>query len=1016
MSFRRFVGTNNGPDVTIQGNAIVGGNNAVAGNMTVGGNNTIGGNLIVGNRGNVQSTEVHTQLISPLNSSEPLIIQAGEKNLEVHGSINLVGSNPTPAIYVNGQIQSNGGGGVGPTGPTGSGSGGDSLWTSSGTGTGNIIYNNNWHDGKVIIGNSTSNSGATDSDFQVIGNSFLDGDTTITGNVILSGGDGENNLSVSGDLEVTGQTSLQRTYINNSLNVNSNITIDSSGIDIIGSATLHGGDITIGGTGTNVGTGNLNFNSIGKILINQNFGGIQVGDQQINLAQLKSFWQADPNNPTNGMITSKIVTINNKLNVNGDELINGNLDISGNLHTIGTTTLDGATTIDDTLTVTGITQLSNILTVGSSGTNKNTTLYGNVGIKTQASSSHALDISGSINILEGTGNYLYNGAPITTGGGSGDTFWASSGDGISYPKNVTVGTSSVNDVNTFYVDGTSRLNGNVGINTDPIDDYGLNVDGGLNVLNGDIHVPNGTIYVGGNPIDGINPWGPTKTADGIYYNNGGVAIGKDTITTGKTLDVSGNSQLAGTVNITDTLDVSGNTTISANLTTNKLLINKTSSSNLVMDISGGVRLNGGVSVGQFIGNTTGTESIYLDPSSGNIYLPSGSTVYSGNSDIGAGGGGSSSGWIDDGNGIVYPDNNKVAIGKDSVDISYELDVFGNVQINGGLDITGTVRINGKTFTQNPFIFSKGRHVPTMCSPGKYAFSTVSYPLTNLLYVSKDYCANTDQMAVYRVEYGKSIPNAIVTISPVITRSNSNIVGDNKPTLFFNMPLATSQNINISSLYTQNTVSSDYRTVVYTTPRNANTPSSSFNHGVDNITTTFYINGVHIDLYYNLLDITIIAPDDRFKPQNTNGNYNGCSFWATINPSNNAGITTDYSRITRNGYSSNPEPILCGIIYGNLLDANVQWTQNNTGDIVISSNNNQISTQPNAFNISCINTGFENDTLQPYIISQDEYGFNYAIKNSYNRPLLPCIPTHITSSTDDSIGPFYINWTAIGTSS
>jgi len=609
---RQSFGRNN-DNVTIHKNLTIGGTGTIGGGLVVGGDTKIGGDLVVSGYGTIQ-----TQQITPNDTNKPILVEGA---LDVQGDVIIEGNNglllqtiqmypstlsdnnSTPCIDITSNVNLVGSHNYYINGlkldPSGGGGGGDSYWNNV-DGTGNIYY----EDG-VIIGASTpiTHGAALD----VSGSAHIGGNVDVVGNLSYQTSNNQNSgviMDISG-IHVSGNT----------------IDLNNASLNFYNTSEIHL-DTTFAGifyNGIQIPVAQLQYwkqtdNNTGGIYTDSSYVSINALDVS-GSAHIGGNVNVDSNICCTNILTTNQLTVQNTSVFDGGMTISGDVDMRSQTLTVdtinvisnykykGTVVNIGSGGVDQGNYWGGITDSDNVIAIqygdpvviGSNvldpcanllcvhGTSM---LSGNVGINIQPSSpssKYALNVSGGINV---TDHFYINGVDI-----SGVNPWSAtdSGNGIYYSSGgVAIGKTTLTTGKELDVSGNGVIEGNldvsgiltVGTTPSPgivVDVSGQNVrfNSGVTVgssignttsytksiyldPSGSIYLPTyGNVYIGSTPI-GDSLW---NASGGSIYTEptGGVAIGKNSVTSNTKLDVSGNTNINGDVNITGSITVNNTT-------------------------------------------------------------------------------------------------------------------------------------------------------------------------------------------------------------------------------------------------------------------------------------------------------------------------------------------------------------------------------------------------------------------------------------------------------------------------
>jgi len=470
-------------------------------------------------------------------------------------------------------------------------------------------------------------------------------------------------LDVSGNLVVSGGLTIGGTT-----NFSANSTFNTIGV----TSSTNGALQVVGGVGIG---GNLNVGGFSNFVLDSSFNG--------NLLITSSTDSMDKNSGALQVVGG--VGVGGNLNVGGfsnfvlDSSFNGNLLITSSTDSMdknsGALQVAGGVGVGGNLNVGGFSNFvldssfngNLLITSSTDSTDKNSgalQVVGGVGVGGN------LNVGGFSNfVLDSSfnGNLLITSATGSTDKNSGALRVAG---GVGVGGNLNVGGFS-NFVLDSSFNGNVVVNkniitiGNIGIRTNNISQYALNVDGSANVT---------SLYINGTQLNSTAQW--SNSGSNIYYTAGSVGIGTNNPT--YTLDVSG------TIYITQDISYSNYTLIS----NSKPLIYAMNSATLgylggsyipfftFRNGGSGTSLNafqyrfsdGGNQSTRIQHNTTGTNQAYLEFNPPNAW--NGIGLY-----------GSSSGTFGTGSGITV--NGVGYVGIMTTNPQYVLDVSGSIRVNSG---------------------------------------------------------------------------------------------------------------------------------------------------------------------------------------------------------------------------------------------------------------------------------------------------------------------------------------------
>jgi len=347
--------------------------------------------------------------------------------------------------------------------------------------------------------------------------------------------------TINGDLTVTGLTNFNNMHLSGNLAVDGNTTLGTDAADIltVNATTSFMAPMTATDITANNITANTSLKSNGTLSATGN-------------TTLGANLSVAGNETVGGTLgVTGATTLGNTLTVAGATTLNGATTINNTLHTTGNTTLDanltvgGNETVGGTLGVTGATTLGNTLTVaGATTLNGATTINNTLGVTGNTTLGADLSVAGDETIA---GNSSIGGDQ-TVAGNSDITGDQSVGGTL----DVT-GATTLN--NTLDVTGNTTLGADLAV-------AGNSAIAGNETIGGTLDVTGATTLDNTLTVAGATQLNNTLTvADGMATVLGG------------TLQVKEDATFDMNADITENLTVDGNTTLGDDIATDQVTVN-----------------------------------------------------------------------------------------------------------------------------------------------------------------------------------------------------------------------------------------------------------------------------------------------------------------------------------------------------------------------------------------------------------------------------------------------------------
>ena len=547
-------------DVTMEKSLRVDGDGSFGGDLTVEGDTKLEGDLTVDGK-------------STFNDDVTM-----KKNLDVDGKA-TVGS---LEVEGNGKVNGN--------------------WT--------VLGNQSVEGNSHIYGNQTVDGKSTVGSQEVLGDSIINGNQTIKKDLTVEGkshlkGDVtmDNNAEIGKNLTVKGDSDLQgNAHVGKDLTVDGNADIGKD-LHVTGESKLDG-KVTMGSDASVAG----NFSVAGKTELKDTLvdGVLEVNKEATfhdNVAMDKDLAVAGNASigkdlTVEGTSTLKgDVTAESNMTVKGDSDLQGNADIGKDLHVKGQSQLDGNTTIGTEDSP------ADLLVNGNATVKGDTSMEGNANIGKDLTVEGVSNLKGNTTIgtEDAPADLLVNGNATVTGDsdlqGNANIGKDLTVEGTSTLKGDVFMNSNADIGKDLHVAGVTQLDGNTTIGTDdkPAD---LTVTGNSDLkgdvnIGGDLHADNGTSYFdksiwheGEEHQVEINETGIRVglnsthiDAHGVYagghnWDEAKAAMHEDGRIKGiygyieKDLEVGGNADVKGNLDVDGDTNIGGNTTIQQNLTVN----------------------------------------------------------------------------------------------------------------------------------------------------------------------------------------------------------------------------------------------------------------------------------------------------------------------------------------------------------------------------------------------------------------------------------------------------------------
>ena len=390
------IGLSTFADTTINGTLQVVGNVTHTGNIQVLGTSTLD-SIIVNQKLQLEEILIDDNFITTTSSNTDLELRAAgtgkvivpNDNVEITNDLDVNGTFTVNNITSTGTIVAN-------SYSTGDLLVDDNFITTTlsnsnlelrANGTGKVLIPNNnvQIDGTLDVdGQTTLDATTINGTINHVGSTIIDGDLTQNGNQVING-----TLNVSGnvqyeDIQVAGNV-IQTTESNSNLEIRTqagqNILIPTSDVSITGDLTVSG-QLTVGDI-QSTGTIEANNFTTGDVLIDDNFITTTTSNSDLELRA----------NGTGKVVVQDNLQATQDLTVSGTTTLNNTVDINGTVTHVGNTIQTG------NFTQTGTTDITGGLTVTGDADFEGISISGNTISGTQSNADLEIKTSGSGNVV-----------------------------------------------------------------------------------------------------------------------------------------------------------------------------------------------------------------------------------------------------------------------------------------------------------------------------------------------------------------------------------------------------------------------------------------------------------------------------------------------------------------------------------------------------------------------------------------------------------------------------------------
>ena len=390
------IGLSTFADTTINGTLQVVGNVTHTGNIQVLGTSTLD-SIIVNQKLQLEEILIDDNFITTTSSNTDLELRAAgtgkvivpNDNVEITNDLDVNGTFTVNNITSTGTIVAN-------SYSTGDLLVDDNFITTTlsnsnlelrANGTGKVLIPNNnvQIDGTLDVdGQTTLDATTINGTINHVGSTIIDGDLTQNGSQVING-----TLNVSGDvqyedIQVTGNV-IQTTESNSNLEIRTqagqNILIPTSDVSITGDLTVSG-QLTVGDI-QSTGTIEANNFTTGDVLIDDNFITTTTSNSDLELRA----------NGTGKVVVQDNLQATQDLTVSGTTTLNNTVDINGTVTHVGNTIQTG------NFTQTGTTDITGGLTVTGDADFEGISISGNTISGTQSNADLEIKTSGSGNVV-----------------------------------------------------------------------------------------------------------------------------------------------------------------------------------------------------------------------------------------------------------------------------------------------------------------------------------------------------------------------------------------------------------------------------------------------------------------------------------------------------------------------------------------------------------------------------------------------------------------------------------------